>query len=341
MTRAQARQELLDSTGWSCASSVPLVDDASSRRYERLTRTGSGDSVVLMDAPPDLGNDTAPFLRIAKHLSALGLSAPEVLAADQTAGYLLLEDLGDALFARLMDDDPTQESTLYLAATDLLLELHRHPAPEGLPPLGPEQMAEATDLALLWYATGCGRDATQEEVELCKEIVRDALVGLAAETPVLALRDFHAENLIWLPERTGPARVGLLDFQDAFAGPRAYDLISLLEDARRDVPPDIRAAMIAHYIERAGCDTAAFRTACAVLGAQRNLRILGIFARLSMQYGKPHYVAFIPRVWRLLQGDLAHPSLTRLSDFLADTLPEPTRDRLERIRRLCATYPTP
>ena len=159
--------------------------------------------------------------------------------------------------------------------------------------------------------------------------------------PVLALRDFHAENLIWLPERDGAARVGLLDFQDAFAGHPAYDLVSLLEDARRDVAPEVREAMVTHYIAGSGTDAAAFRTAFATSGAQRNLRILGVFARLSMHFGKPQYVALIPRVWAHLQADLADPALADLRDFLDGVLPAPDPDRLERIRSLCGTCPKP
>ncbi|MFD0982284.1 aminoglycoside phosphotransferase family protein [Tropicimonas aquimaris] len=340
MSRADRRQAFLDRAGWGAAAAVPLAGDASTRRYERLTRV-DGRTAVLMDAPPEAGNDVGPFLRIGAHLSGLGLSAPKVLAEDQDAGFLLLEDLGDALFARLIDEDPNREAGLYRAATDALLELHRHPAPDGLPAFGPPQMAKAVDLALTWYAEGCGMPPGLDTVARCERLVRKSLDAMAPARPVLALRDFHAENLIWLPERDGAARVGLLDFQDAFAGHPAYDLVSLLEDARRDVTPEVREAMVAHYIAGSGTDAAAFRTAFATSGAQRNLRILGVFARLSMHFGKPQYVALIPRVWAHLQADLADPALADLRDFLDGVLPAPDTDRLERIRSLCGTCPTP
>ncbi|SFC81574.1 aminoglycoside phosphotransferase family protein [Tropicimonas isoalkanivorans] len=339
MTRQAARDAFLRRAGWGGAEAAPLAGDASTRRYERLAR--GAETAILMDAPPDRGNDVEPFVRIAGHLTSFGLSAPRVLAEDRAEGFLLLEDLGDALLARLVAETPADETALYAAATDLLVALHRHPAPPDLPRPGPKDMAQAVDLALTWYAPGCGRETSAAEVERCVALVAQALADLPVEAPVVALRDFHAENLIWLPERSGPAKVGLLDFQDAFAGRRAYDLVSLLEDARRDVPPPVRAAMIDRYIAASGCDADAFRLSADVVAAQRNLRILGVFARLAMHFGKPKYVDLIPRVWAHLQGDLAHPALAELAAFLADTLPDPTPDRLERIRHACGTHPTP
>ena len=335
--RAALRDALLDRAGWGSARAEPLAGDASLRRYERLRR--GEEAAVLMDAPPDAGEDVRPFLAIARHLAELGLSAPRVLAADEGAGFLLLEDLGDDLYARLLSrSDEGLERALYQAAVDLLAELHRHPAPAGIAAYGPEVMADRAALAWRWYRRGVAGDAG--DAAGAERAVRDMLEQLAPETDVLVLRDYHAENLLWLPEREGVARVGLLDFQDALAGHRAYDLVSLLEDARRDVAAALREAMIARYIAATGLDEASFRAAAAALGAQRNLRIIGVFARLSMHYGRPRYVDLIPRVWAHLGRDLDHPWLEPLRRVAA-TLPEPTPERLARLKELCATVPAP
>ncbi len=341
MTRSDLLTQFLRTAGWARAVRAPLAGDASGRRYERLLRPGGTGRAVLMDAPPDAGEDTGPFIRMAQHLLSLSLSAPRILASDAENGFLLLEDLGDALFARLIEVNPGREEALYLAAADLLLDLHRHAVPGDLPPLGPPEMAVAVDPALSWYAAGAGAKVAPGATGQLSALVLDALQKIPPCLPVLALRDFHAENLLWLPERDGVARVGLLDFQDAFAGHPAYDLVSLLEDARRDVSPAVREVTLAHYIRQSGSDVAAFRASCATVAAQRNLRILGVFTRLSMHFGKPHYVDLIPRVWGHLQGDLAAPELARLREFVAETLPPPTPETLERIKQTCGTRPTP
>jgi len=155
----------------------------------------------------------------------------------------------------------------------------------------------------------------------------------AADATVVIQRDYHAENLLWLPDRDGVARVGLLDFQDAMLGHPAYDLVSLLQDARRDVPAEIELSMTRRFIDRSGVDEHGFRTAYAVLGVQRNLRILGVFARLSLDYGKPHYVDLIPRVWAHLRRGVDHPAMAPVADLLLQTLPLPTADNLNRLKR--------
>lgn len=336
MTRAQAAEDFLKAAGWAAAVRGPLAGDASNRRYERLWRAGQ--TAVLMDAPPDKGEDVRPFVRIARHLSGLGLSAPQILAEDAGHGFLLLEDLGDALFARVLRDDPAQERVLYPAAAEVLAALHAHPAPEGLADYRPD-MPGLGALAIDWYAVGGQM--------LVRPFVRDGLVDALAEAldrlapvarPVLVQRDYHAENLIWLPGRDGAARVGLLDFQDARAGHPAYDLVSVVEDARRDVSDAARDACIQRYLDLTGFEEQALSAAMAALGAQRNLRILGVFARLSMHYGKPGYVDLIPRVWGHLRRDLAHPGLAGVAKWCA-VLPAPTPAVLQGIRDLCGTMP--
>lgn len=338
MTRAEAAEAFLKDAGWGAAVRGPLAGDASNRRYERLWRQGQ--TAVLMDADPAKGEDVRPFVAIARHLSSLGLSAPAILAEDAAGGFLLLEDLGDALFARVVRDDPGQEEPLYLAAAEVLAALHAAPAPDGLAPYRP-QMPELAALAVDWYAAGARTLVADGARAALAEALAEALDRLAPVTrPVLVQRDYHAENLIWLPDRSGPARVGLLDFQDARAGHPAYDLVSIVEDARRDVSPAVRAACVRRYLDLTGGTEEALDAAMAALGAQRNLRILGVFARLSMHYGKPGYVDLIPRVWAHLQGDLAHPGLAQVRMW-AGILPPPTPERLQRIRDLCGSIPLP
>ncbi len=319
----------MDRAGWAAARRAPLAGDASNRRYERLTDPDRGHTAVLMDAPAERGEDVRPFVRIARHLRAIGLSAPEILARDDRHGLLLIEDLGDALFARVIPSQPRLETTLYEAATDVLIALHR----ADLPPLVPYDTARMTGLAALAFAKyrlGIAGDTCGET--RFRAAFAPVLDSIAPAKPVLIQRDYHAENLLWLPDRQGVARVGLLDFQDAMAGHPAYDLVSLLQDARRDVPQPIETAMIDRYLDRSGLDRAAFETAYAVLGAQRNLRILGVFARLGRDYGKPHYVDLIPRVWALLMRDLAHPALAPVAPLLRDALPPPDPANLQRLR---------
>lgn len=337
MTRRDARiRAFLGAAGWAAARAVPLAGDASNRRYLRLTRDGPQDTVVLMDAPPDRGEDVRPFVTIARHLRGLGLGAPAILAADETAGLLLLEDLGDDLFARVLTRQPALETCLYSCATDLLAALHRHPPPTGLAPYSPALMSDLAALAFDWYAAGAD-DARQAFATRMEAV----LAQHAGAAPVLVQRDYHAENLLWLPERAGLARVGLLDFQDAMAGHPAYDLVSLLQDARRDVPPAIEAAMTARYVTATDADPAAFATAYRVLGAQRNLRILGVFARLCRRDGKAQYIDLIPRVWAHLARDLADPALAGIAALVRAHMPAPDAELLRRLKSTCATAPDP
>ncbi len=338
--RAEAAGQFLANAGWGTASRAPLAGDASLRRYERLTGK-DGTTAVLMDAPTGTGEDVRPFLTIARHLDRLGLSAPKLMAVDAVNGFLLLEDLGDDLFARVVERQPDLEPALYSAAADVLAELHRHPPPPGMAPYDAHTMPPLAALAFDWYFTGAiGTPAAKVLRATFLGAMQEALEDHApTPKPVLVQRDYHAENLLWLPGRDGVARVGLLDFQDARAGHPGYDLISLVEDARRDVSEAIRTLTIRRYLDLTGGDAAPFQAALAVLGAQRNLRILGVFARLSMHYGKPHYVDLIPRVWSHLQRDLMHPALAPLAR-LTEALPAPTPTIVQRLKDLCGTVPT-
>ena len=334
--RRAMSHDFLSRAGWGSAVRTPLAGDASARHYERVRLNGK--TAVLMDAPPAPGQDVGPFLRIGAHLRKLGLSAPAVLAQDEINGFLLLEDLGDALFSRAIAADAGLENRLYSSAIEVLADLARHAPPQGLIRLDAVLMGQMVQPVVDWYLPGA--TGTAGDPAPLGHLVETLAGSLVTGPEVLMLRDFHAENLIWLPDRTGVARVGLLDFQDAMAAHPAYDLVSILQDARRDVPPGLETAMIARYADLTGQETAQFAAAYALLGAQRNLRILGVFARLCMHYGKVQYVGLIPRVWSYLQRDLTHPALAPLADLAAGLLPEPTPDRLQRIADKCGTIPT-
>ncbi|PKP75599.1 MAG: aminoglycoside phosphotransferase [Alphaproteobacteria bacterium HGW-Alphaproteobacteria-6] len=328
----------LRAAGWQDAVSRPLAGDASARSYRRLTL--GTQRAVLMDAPPAAGQDTRRFVRVADWLLAQGYSAPRLLQADHDAGFLLLEDLGDGLFARLLDAEPGREADLYPAATEFLVDLHRHPAATFLATLDGPTLGAMTDLVLLWYLPGCG-EGDSAEAGMIAGLIARAHARLCHAGPVTCLRDFHAENLVWLADRPMPGRVGLLDFQDAVAADPAYDLVSLLQDARREVPAVTEAREITRYCAAKGLDQTRFSAVYALIGAQRNLRILGVFARLAMQSGKPRYLDFMPRVWGYLERDLAHPNLAELARAVRDTIPEPTPARVQRILDRCGQSPTP
>jgi N-acetylmuramate 1-kinase len=322
--------------GWGNANRHHLAGDASDRRYERL-RLGAA-TAVLMDNPPGGTDDPAAFAAMARHLRSLGLSAPAILAEDLERGFILLEDLGDDLFARLLQTDPSRETELYASAVDALVHLQSALAPAGLPNLSASDWAGAACFSPDWYtfaATGSKPDAGPFLAALT-----DALIDHADRPRVLILRDFHAENLLWLPGRAGLARVGLLDFQLGQLGQQGYDLVSLLQDARRDVAPATEAAMVARFIAATGSDPTAFAAHYAILGAQRALRILGVFSRLCLVAGKPQYVRLIPRVWDQLQRNLAHPALAPLRRICDTLLPAPTPDLLHKIERQCPPTPS-
>ncbi len=337
MTRNDSKLAFLRRAGWSDAHRTPLAGDASDRSYERLVMPEG--RAVLMDAPPGRGDDPADFIAIARHLLGLNLSAPRILADDLANGFLLLEDLGDGIYARLIAADPTQELPLYAEAVGVLAHLQSRPAPVGLPELTAADWAEAAGFATDWYAfaiTGHRPDRTA-----FTNCLADLLTQHADGPRVLILRDYHAENLLWLPERAGLARVGLLDFQLAQMGQPGYDLVSLLQDARRDIVLSTEAAMIRHFLTLTGQEQARFIPAYAVLGAQRALRILGIFARLCLVAGKPSYLKLMPRVWDQLRRNLAHPALAPLRTICDSLLPAPTPANMARIETQCAKHLMP
>jgi len=330
--RASLATAFLAKTDWHDAAIGPLAGDASNRRYERLFSPGLPNA-VLMDAPPEKGEDTRPFVKIATHLTDIGLSAPRIYAQDATNGFLLIEDLGDDLFARVAAQDPSREGALYEAAADALIAAQTAAPPPELAEYGVQAMAETALLLPDWYLKhGTGTPIPAAARDAFSTLVTATLDANIGPDRVLVQRDYHAENLLWLPERDGPARVGLLDFQDAMIGPPAYDLASLLRDARRDVSAAVQEATLAHFIAKTGTDEAQFKASYAACSAQRNMRILGVFARLCVRDGKAHYPDLMPRVWDNLQRDLAHPALAELAAWIAANVPPPTPALIARIK---------
>ena len=334
--RAGALSVFLASCGWGTAERWHLAGDASDRRYERL-RLGTA-TAVLMDNPPGGADDPAAFVTMARHLRQIGHSAPKVLAQDMNHGFLLLEDLGDDVFARLLIAEPRHEAVLYAVATDCLLHLQASPPPENLPNLSAADWSVAAGLALDCYAFAATGNRPDPAAFLDR--MTQAIVAWADGPRVLILRDFHAENLLWLPARDGLTRVGLLDFQLGQLGQPGYDLVSLLQDARRDVAPQTEAAMIARFTSGRGIAPDVFAAHYAVLGAQRALRIIGVFARLCVEGGKPGYLRLVPRVWGQLQRNLEHPVLADLRLVCDADLPPPTPDILQRIESQCLISPS-
>lgn len=316
---------LVHRAGWAGARMLPLAGDASARRYYRLF---DGDvRAVLMDAAP---GSCGPYVGMTQWLRARGFAAPEILAADEHHGLLLLQDMGDDLVARVLQDQPDLAPRIYARMTDLLVDLHGHPPPDHVLRLDGPELAHQVGLFAEYYPTAAGTPGLGAEVA---QVVQDLHALYCADLPpVLGLRDFHAENLIW----RGDAPLGLLDFQDAVAVHPAYDLVSGLQDARRDIAPDIETAEIARYIAATGVDEAAFRAAYALLGAQRSLRIMGIFTRLCSRDHKRRYLAFMPRVWSMIQRNIAHPALAPLAAAL-QSVPAPTPEVIERIASQCPT----
>ena len=353
-------EDFLRRAGWAGAALAPLPGDASTRHYARLQLGGRHAMLMVQPqgaetgtAPPDAdeavrralgynavarlaGADCRRFAAVAEFLRARGLGAPSIYAADYARGLLLLEDLGDTLFTDVVAQG-VSESALYKAAVEVLAKLHREKAPDFLAPAIPlfayDEIAlvAETDLMLDWFLPlALGRKASEAEYREHRALWRAALQAIGDREHVFVHRDYHAQNLMWLPQREGLGRVGLIDFQDAVAGSRAYDLISLVEDARRDVAPELAEIATRHYLaamraQGTPLDEARFRAEMAVMAAQRNTKIVGIFARLYARDGKRRYLGYLPRVWRYLERDFEHPLMAGLRAWYDRTIPKARR----------------
>ncbi len=309
-----AAPAFLRSAGWGDAAVVPLAGDASFRRYFRVI--DSGRRAVLMDAPPP-HEDPRPFIAIAEHLAGQGFAAPAILARDLKEGLVLIEDFGDLRVKEFLDDNPAEELPVYARAVELLGDLHGRAAAD-LPPYDRAVYLREAGLLTQWYCPAIGLAVDEAGYVAAWERVLP-LVERSGAPAVTVLRDYHAENIMLIdrPEARG---LGLLDFQDALVGHPAYDLVSLLQDARREVPPETEAAMLAHY-KAVTAPAGDFDAAYAILGAQRNAKIIGIFTRLWKRDGKPRYLSYLPRMWSLLERDLAHPALAPVADWFAANVP--------------------
>lgn len=304
--------------GWRDAQILPLAGDASFRRYFRVV--DGARQAVLMDAPPP-HEDPRPFIAVAEFLCQQGLTAPTIFARDLERGLLLIEDFGDVRLRETVDAALHDEAGHYAGATDLLVHLHARPPMAGLPVHGLDHWLDEVMLFADWYCPAL-------DIAVDRDAFRAAWTAVLTPVEhdglprVTVLRDFHAENIMLVPGKHGIRHYGLLDFQDALVGHPAYDLASVLEDARRDVTPAVEAAMLARYQAATGHDIEA---AYWALAAQRNTRILGVFVRLWKRDGKPHYRSFQPRMWGLLERDLAHAALAPVRAWFDENVPAAKR----------------
>ncbi len=323
--RSAEMDAFLARVGWGSATRAMLAGDASFRRYERVTM---GDRIaVLMDAPPPW-EDVRPFLAVTRTLQHCQVSVPRILAADEGQGFLLLEDLGDVSFTRRLKADPQHELKLYTAAIDALVAIHTASMAEGevirhtLKPYDMATYLREASLFAEWllpqiHGIEKARGLREEYRALWESVITDAQL----QQSCLVHRDYHADNLLWLPQRSGHLRVGMIDYQDALWGDPAYDLASLLEDARRDVAETTVAECFARYATAIGEDAHDFAARYAVIAAQRNAKIIGIFVRLCVRDGKVHYLEYLPRVWAHFMGDIGHPALAPIRAFVDAQVP--------------------
>ena len=306
----------LAEAGWADAEVLPLAGDASFRRYFRL-RGANGASAMLMHAPPP-HEDPVPFLAVAHWLKNNGLRAPRILAEDAVVGCVLLEDFGEDRLREWLDANPGDEGRLYESAIDTLVALHQLP-PGAFAPYDLAEYQREAGLFVEWFCPAKGLEVDHRDWRAAWDVVLAPLL-MRQRPGVVVLKDYHAENIMLPPD----GAQGLIDFQDALIGHPAYDLVSLLQDARRDVSPMLERAMLDRYNAKAR-PGGEFEADYAVLGAQRNAKIVGVFTRLAKRDGKPRYLELTPRVWALLERDLAHPALKPVATWFAENIPHSVR----------------
>jgi aminoglycoside/choline kinase family phosphotransferase len=307
-------EPFMDSIGWSGATATPLAADASFRRYFRVSGD-DGRKAMLMHAPPP-HEDPKPFLDITHYLRTHDFRAPEIYGTDLDDGLVLLEDFGDQRMREHLDEHPGDEDAIYRCAVETLVRLEHAPVAD-VAPYDEAAYLRETGLLTEWYLPAMGLEADRVTYD---QMWSQALMPLFDAPKVTVLRDYHAENIMLL----GDGGQGLIDYQDALIGHPAYDLVSILQDARRDVSPQLEARMLTHY-RSAASPSYDLDLHYALLGAQRNAKIIGIFTRLWKRDGKPRYLDFLPRMWGLLERDLEHPGLGCLRDWFDATIPADVR----------------
>lgn len=318
--REDARHSFLRENGIAPESLTFLAGDASFRKYYRISEK----SLVLMDAPPP--EAILPFIQVDNLLLGQGFSAPKILASDSDKGFILLEDFGDNTYTRLFKDQPSKEKSLYFLAIDTLIDLHQKltQQPKGIKAYSPEIHLREALLLLDWtYPALQGKTASQSLKSTYTDLWENALTHTTKAPQSLVLRDYHVDNLIHLPNRPGIQACGLLDFQDALWGSVTYDIVSLLEDARRDVPETlIQECWHRYFMAFPSISPDELRKEAAILSAARHAKIIGIFTRLAVRDHKPHYLTHIPRVWKLLHRCLSHPDLGSLNQWFQENFPQ-------------------
>ncbi|MDC0196290.1 phosphotransferase [Gammaproteobacteria bacterium] len=327
MDRSLLIDGFLRSVGWIGATRRMLAGDASFRRYERIKFKNK--TAILMDAPPP-AEDVRPFIKITKHLASLGYSVPRIMCQDIDAGFLLLEDLGDKTYSNALTAG-VEEKRLYQSAVDVLIDLHSLEASEAVPieieSYDNEKLLAEANFFVDWYMAGIlGNTVSKDARNDFQDIWYKLLLSIKIRAKTLVLRDFHADNLIWLPNRPGIRKCGLLDYQDAVSGFHAYDLMSLLEDARRDLRPGLDSELLDYYYEALpDFDRNEFDKVYSILSAQRHCKVIGIFSRLAIRDGKTGYLSHIPRCWGLLERACCSPELQILKEWLDVYIPMQNR----------------
>jgi N-acetylmuramate 1-kinase len=321
MIPPESAPQFLADAGWAGAAISPLAGDASFRRYFRVDDAAGGRRAVLMDAPAP-HEDPRPFIAMVEYLCRNGFRAPAILASDLGLGLVLIEDFGDRLMRAEVAQSPQREHDIYSAAVDILVDLAAC-APAEARPYDMAEYIREVRLFTEWAMPALGM--TDVDTDAYAAIWQDVLQPVIdAGLTTTVLRDYHAENIMLIGADGSRDVLGLLDFQDALVGHPAYDLVSLLQDARREVAPELEQAMLAHYCGRTGAGED-FLACYALLGAQRNTKIIGIFTRLAYRDGKARYLDLIPRMWALLERDLAHPALAPVARWFDDHVPPAMR----------------
>lgn len=313
--RRRELESFLSKAGFAGAQLLPLAGDASARRYVRAKLGGR--QAMVMDTPAE-GENFPAFVQVAEYLYGSGYSAPQILARDMQEGFLLLEDFGDESFTKILKSNIGKEELLYTAAVDLLTKWQSLNLKNLSLPFYDEELY-LREVALFpdWFLPQImGIDKAAELRTEYMQIWREILRSFPLQQNTFVHRDFHADNLMWIAGRAEAERIGLLDFQDAVIGDPAYDMVSLLEDARREVPQNLVDLMIEKYLSQTGKERGRFLSAYNILGAQRNSKIIGIFIRLAVRDSKDNYLKLLPRVWRHLEHDIKHPLLEKLHDWL-------------------------